>query len=99
MPVDKVMDIQDTYNYLIRPTEKRARAMSIFQQAKDANMSTDDFVDLYAKNGRIISSAPMNLQQLGEILTVDNIKKYLRNFLSIAAPIGIMNSANKSQYE
>ncbi len=98
-PIDKVMEIQDTYNYLIRPTEKRARAMSVYQQAKDANMSIDAFVDKYTRNGRIAPTAPMNLQQLGETFTVDNLKKYLKNFLSISAPIGIATSINNNQYE
>ncbi len=98
-PIDKVMEIQDTYNYLIRPTEKRARLMSVRQLAEDAGMTTDAFVDKYTKNNRIIPSAPMNLRQLGEILTVDTIKKGLNNILSIAAPLSIATSINKRQYE
>lgn len=100
-PIDKVMEIQDTYNYLIRPTEKRARLMATYQQAKDAHMTTDAFVDKYTKNGRITSEAPMNLRQLNEILTVDNLKKLLKNFLSVSAPLGIVTSINNNnnQYE
>lgn len=98
-PIDKVMEIQDTYNYLIRPTEKRARLMAIRQLAEDAGMTTDAFVNKYTKNNRIIPTAPMNLRQLGEILTVDNIKKGLNNFLSISAPIGIATSINRRQHE
>lgn len=98
-PIDKVMEIQDTYNYLVKPTEKRARFMSVLQQAKEANMSTDAFVDKYTKNNRITSNAPINLQQLGEILTVNNIKKYLRNFLSVSAPLGISFKSVNSQNE
>lgn len=98
-PIDKVMEIQDTYNYLSRPTEKRARLMAIRQLAEDAGMTTDAFVDKYTMNNRIMPTAPMNLKQLGEILTVDTIKKGLNNFLSIAAPIGIAASRNKKQHE
>lgn len=98
-PIDKVMEIQDTYNYLVRPTEKRARLMSVLQQAKSANMSTDAFVDKYTKNNMITPNAPINLQQLGEILTIDNIKKYLRNFLSVSTPIGITLKSKNSQHE
>ncbi len=98
-PIDKVMEIQDTYKYLVRPTEKRARLMSVLQQAKSANMSTDAFVDKYTKNDMITSNAPINLRQLGEILTIDNIKKYLRNFLSVSAPIGITLKSKNSQHE
>lgn len=80
------------YTYLTNPQEKRARAYSIYQQAKEAGMSTDKFVDKYTENGKIVDKAPMQLQQMGEILTLEDLKKYLRNFLSIAAPIGISNS-------
>lgn len=99
IPIDKVMEIQDTYNYLVRPTEKRARLMSVLQQAKSANMSTDAFVDKYTKNNMITSNAPINLRQLGEILTIDSIKKYLRNFLSVSTPIGIALKSKNSQHE
>lgn len=99
IPIDKVMEIQDTYDYLVRPTEKRARLMSVLQQAKSANMSTDAFVDKYTKNNMITPNAPMNLRQLGEILTIDNIKKYLRNFLSVSTPIGITLRSKNSQHE
>ena len=99
IPIDKVMEIQDTYDYLVRPTEKRARLMSVLQQAKSANMSTDAFVDKYTKNNMITPNAPRNLRQLGEILTIDNIKKYLRNFLSVSAPIGITLRSKNSQHE
>lgn len=98
-PIDKVMEIQDTYNYLIRPTEKRARLIAVRQLAKDAGMTTDAFVDKYTKNNRILPTAPMNLRQLGEILTVDTIKKGLNNVLSIATPLGIATSINKRQHE
>lgn len=98
-PIDKVMEIQDTYNYLIRPTEKRARLIAVRQLAKDAGMTTDAFVDKYTKNNRILPTAPMNLRQLGEILTVDTIKKGLNNVLSIATPLGIETSINKRQHE
>lgn len=94
MSVDKLTELEERYRYLTAPTEKRARAMSVYQQAKDSDMSTDDFVDKYTNvNGRIAHDAPLNLQQLGEILTTDNIKKYLKNFLSVAAPVGIAASS------
>lgn len=77
------------YKYLTDPQEKRARAYSILQQAKKNNLSTDDFVDVYTENGKIAPYAPYELQDMGSILTLDNLKKYLRNFLSISMPIGI----------
>lgn len=77
------------YKYLTDPQEKRARAYSILQQAKKNNLSTDDFVDVYTENGKIASYAPYELRDMGSILTLDNLKKYLRNFLSVGMPIGI----------
>ncbi len=77
------------YNYLIDPQEKRARAMSIYQAAKDANMSTDEFIDTYSKAGKIVQTAPEYLRAMGNILTVEDLKKYIKNFLSLSAPIGI----------
>ena len=62
-------------------------------------MTTDDFVDVYTENGKIASYAPYELQDMGSILTLDNLKKYLRNFLSVGMPIGItapyINNKNK----
>lgn len=80
------------YNYLKDPQEKRARAMTIYQQAKDNGLSTDAFIDSYTKDGKIVGYAPEYLRDMGKIFTVDNLKKYLRNFLSIAAPIGLGDS-------
>lgn len=75
---------------LIQSQEKRARAYSVLQQIKNKGVSIDDFVDSYTNNGKIAKYAPEQLREIGEILTPDNIKKYLRNFLSIGAPIEIV---------
>ena len=85
------------YKYLTQSQEKRARAYSVYQQAKDNGMSTDNFVDFYTTDkGKIAKYAPGELQELGSVLTVDNLKKYLRNFLSVTTPIGIAEF-NKKQ--
>lgn len=98
-PIKDISEAEDDYVYLIIPQEKRARAYSILQQAKAKNMSTDDFVDTYTRNGEIVPYAPYELQDMGSILTLDNLKKYLRNFLSVDIPIGItapyINNKNK----
>lgn len=93
--IDKLTELEKQYRYLVKPTEKRARAMSIYQLAKDHNMTTDNFIDKFTRNGRITDDAPIDLQQLNDILTTDNIKKYLKNFLSISVPIGITTYKNK----
>ena len=90
---DGIIKKIDDYYYLIDPQEKRARAYSIYQQAKNNGMTTDDFVDFYTTdNGKIAKYAPGELQEIGSIFTTENLKKYLRNFLSIAAPIGIVET-------
>lgn len=76
---------------LIQSQEKRARAYSIYQQVRDSGKSIDDFIDYYTTdNNKIATYAPEQLREIGEILTPNNIKKYLRNFLSIGAPVGIV---------
>lgn len=87
--IDDITEAEENYSYLTIPQEKRARAYSILQQAKEKNMSTDDFVDAYTKDGEIIPYAPYELRDMSSILTLDNLKKYLRNFLSVGMPIGI----------
>lgn len=87
--IDDITKAEEDYRYLTIPQEKRARAYSILQQAKAKNMSTDDFVDAYTRNGEIVPYAPHELRTMGSILTLDNLKKYLRNFLSVSMPIGI----------
>ena len=87
--IDDITKAEKNYRYLTIPQEKRARAYSILQQAKEKNMSTDAFVDAYTRNGEIVPYAPYELLDMGSILTLDNLKKYLRNFLSIGMPIGI----------
>lgn len=74
---------------LIQSQEKRARAYSVLQQIKNKGVSIDDFVDSYTNNGKIVPYAPHELRDMGNILTLDNLKKYLRNFLSVGMPIGI----------
>lgn len=94
---DKVVKNKKEYEYLIDSQEKRARAYSIYQQAKDCGMSTDEFIDFYTTDkGNIAKYAPAQLRQMGAILKTENLKKYLRNFLSIATPIGIVET-NKEQ--
>ena len=91
---EKMRKIVNRYYYLVNPQEKRARAVSLYQYAKDNNMSTDELVDLYTKNGEIAKYAPEYLRDMGKILTPENLKKYLKDFLSVAAPVGIAPSLN-----
>ena len=87
--IEEATKAREEYDYLTIPQEKRARAYSLYEQAKAEGVSTDEFVDKYTKNGSIISDSPMELRQMGKILTPANIKKYLKNFLSVTSPIVI----------
>lgn len=79
------------YKYLTQSQEKRARAYSIYQQVRDSGKSIDDFIDYYTTdNNKIATYAPEQLREIGEILTPNNIKKYLKDFLSIGTPISIV---------
>lgn len=101
MSKDKIAQKKKYYKYLIDPQEKRARAMTIYQQAKDSNMTTDEFIDMWTANGKIVKYAPEWLRNMGEILTPDNLKKYVKSFLSVSAPVGISPSTilNNNQNE
>lgn len=104
MTVDNATQLEKDYNYLIDPQEKRARAMAIYQQAKDNKMTTDKFVDMWtASNGEIYNFAPAQLRDMAKVLTVDNIKKYLNRFLGVPTPVGIgttlMNAQNNQNYD
>lgn len=74
--------------------------MSIYQQAKDNNVTTDEYVDMWTiLNGEIYNFAPEQLRALSKVLTVDNLKKYLNKFLGIVAPVGVSSTSmyNKSR--
>ena len=94
--VDEATKAEKEYQYLIDPQEKRARAYSLYQQAKNMNISTDELVDNYTRNGSITNEAPMELRQMGKILTPKNLKKYLRDFLSLSTPM-VLTKTNKNE--
>ena len=64
-------------------------------------MTTDEFIDMWTANGKIVKYAPEWLRNMGEILTPDNLKKYVKSFLSVSAPVGISSSTilNNNQNE
>lgn len=101
MSKEKIAQKKKYYKYLIDPQEKRARAMTIYQQAKDGNMTTDEFIEMWTASGKIVKYAPEWLRNMGEILTPENLKKYVKSFLSVSAPVGISSSIilNNNQNE
>lgn len=96
MPTDALNTIKSIFDDIATPQEKRQRAYAMLEKAKREGISTDEFVDKYSQNGYITNSAPVQLQQLGMVFTVENLKKYLKNFLSISAAI---TTANKLKNE
>lgn len=89
MTVDEATELEEYYTYLIDPQEKRARAMSIYQQAKESNHTVDEFIDMWTSpNGEIYNFAPAQLRELSIVLSPSNLKKYLNKVLGITAPIG-----------
>ena len=68
--------------------ERRSNAYAIFQEAQRRGMSVDELVDYYTmqSTGEIFDFAPEPLQYLNYAYTPDNIKKFIKNFLSVSAP-------------
>ena len=87
-PTKTIMEDLDWYNYLVDPQEKRSRAVEIYQHAKDSKMSTDDFIDKFIGSDK----APKAIKDMRYIMTPYNLKKYVRNFMGMAAPIGIAST-------
>ena len=74
------------YKYQSKIQERRARAYSIYQQARREGLTIDEFVDKYES-----STSPQH-QQLRNLLglyTKDNLKKFLKDFLSIGVPTSV----------
>lgn len=104
MTIDEAEQLEESYNYLIDPQEKRARAMAIIQQAKELNKTPDEFVDMWvAPNGKFFNFAPEQLKDMSMVFTKDNLKKYLNKFLGISAPVGVgttlMYNQNQQNYD
>lgn len=91
---NKEKEYSKYYKYLTMEQERRARAFAELQKVKEtygnySDAAIDKYVDSYYNGNNIAFDAPMQLRQLNEILTKDNLKKYLKNFLSIATPVGL----------
>ena len=99
IPIDKLTQIAERYSYLTDPQEKRARAYSLYQQAKRNKLSLDKFVDAFIENGKIAPYAPQELHDLGSIFTINNLKKYLKNFLSVTIPVGLVETNKDFSHE
>ena len=76
----QIEEAQKVYRYLSDPQEKRARAYAALQEAKKEGLSIDEYVDRQ-------SSEINDLNILFK--TPEDLKKYLKNFLSVSAPVSM----------
>ena len=51
---------------------------------------TRNFIDAYTIDGDISDGAPKQLKELSMFYSPDNLKKYLKGFLSVTAPVTIV---------
>lgn len=86
---DLFQDLKKRYKYVSNPQERRARAYAMMQEAKRRGISTDELVDMYTIEGHIYGEAPDQLVDLGMSYTPENLKKYLKGFMSVAAPFAV----------
>lgn len=82
--------------------EMRAEAYAVIQEAKNEGKSIDEYINanLTKEGNGIKNIASDQLIRLGRVLNVNDLKKFIKSFLSVAAPIGIttpfINSNNNS---
>ena len=89
IPKEQLQKIEEQFRYVQDAQERRSQAYSMLQEAKRRNLSIDDFVDSFTNNNVIVDNAPENLRCLGLSYTPENIKKFMKNFLSITSPVGV----------
>ena len=77
----------------------RSNAYAIVQDAERRGMSVDDYIDFCTSpGGEIYRAAPTPIKYLNYVFTPENMKKFLKGFLSISAPaILTTNKTNKDE--
>ena len=88
---------QSFLNYVRDEQEARSNAYAILQDAERRGMSIDEYVDFCTSpGGEIYNSAPKPIRYLNYAYTPENMKKFLKGFLSISAPTTLLtNTSNK----
>lgn len=84
---DEIKEEKKNFKYLSMAQERRARAYAMIQEAKRRGISTDELIDMYTVEGELLGEAPGQLLGLSKVYTPENLKKYLKNFLSVATPV------------
>lgn len=91
----ELLQKKNNFLYNLDIQERRARAYAMYQEAVRRNMTTNQLVDMYTKNGIISSEAPKQLRSLGKVYKPQDMKKFLNHFLSLSVPVTIGISTTK----
>ena len=79
---------QRLLNYFQDDQEVRSNAYAILQDAERRGMSIDEYVDFCTSpGGEIYGASPKPIKYLNYAFTPDNMKKFLKGFLSISTPV------------
>ena len=76
-------------NYYRDEQELRSNAYAMLQEAQRRGISIDDLVDQYTmqSTGEIFNFAPAPLRYLNYAYTPENMKKFIKGFLSLSTPL------------
>lgn len=94
---DEIKKAKRKFKYLSSGQERRARAYAMTQEAKRRGISTDELVDMYTVEDELMGEAPKGLLELSRVYTPENLKKYLKGFLSVATPVTLGLNAYKNE--
>lgn len=83
------------FDYINDIQERRANAYAMMQEAKRQGLTIDQFVDKYLKNDKVASGTPEQLEYLSYIYKPEELKKFMKGFLSVTAPVTIGTNINK----
>ena len=94
-PKEILSEWEENYKYISDIQERRANAYAMMQEAQRQGLSIDQFIDKYIKNGKAVNSTPIQLEYLSYVYKPDELKKFMKKFLSAATPISIGINVDK----
>ena len=96
-PIKKITEEENWHTYITDPQEIRAETIATIIDARNRGMTLEQYVNSYLdEDGKIMESAPSNLQKLGETFTIENLRKYLDKSLGLAPLIGLTSFYNNN---
>ena len=95
IPENDLKVFENRFKSINDAQERRSRAYEIVKQAQREGVSTDAYIDSFTNGNRISVLAPSAMTDLNMFYTPDNLKKYVRDFLSTAAPMTIGYETSK----